>query len=204
MGQCVIHTRTSHTTPPPPPTTLPPHSSHTITTEGAIRLEGGNSTAGRVEIFHSGQWGTVCSDYSWGFEEALVVCRQLGFPTAAHSYRWVWVRVSQCMVESPKRGHSEREGEGHPEKEGTQGGWWRAPIERGGGTPREGGARTPRTRECKFLPRSLLVTAIDSRVVIRHAHYQPALSEPDITVAIPTISQPYNKPTEKSGIQFGF
>ena len=65
-----------------------PHTPPTITTEGAVRLVGGdNNTAGRVEIFHSSQWGTVCGDYQWTLEDAVVVCRQLGFPTALRFYR---------------------------------------------------------------------------------------------------------------------
>jgi len=45
--------------------------------DGQVRIDGGTAS-GRLEIFHSGRWGTICEDL-FAVVDAGVACRQLGY-----------------------------------------------------------------------------------------------------------------------------
>nr|XP_058956063.1 vascular endothelial growth factor receptor 3-like isoform X2 [Pocillopora verrucosa] len=47
-----------------------------------VRLNGANvEYGGRVEVFYKGKWGKICTN-GWDFNDAQVICRQLGFEEA--------------------------------------------------------------------------------------------------------------------------
>ena len=53
---------------------------------GNVRLIGGTTVQqGRVEIWYSNQWNTVCDD-SWDITAATVVCQQLGYLRAVTAH----------------------------------------------------------------------------------------------------------------------
>ena len=88
MAYCVSAAPLAFPSPDPPQSpsapALPPRMP---LAEGDIRLVGGPSpSAGRVEILHDGEWGTVCGyPATWSTQDANVVCAQLGLGDAVSS-----------------------------------------------------------------------------------------------------------------------
>lgn len=50
-------------------------------------MNGPDSCSGRVEVYHNGVWGTVCSN-DWTYSDAFVVCKELGCPTGAEAVKY--------------------------------------------------------------------------------------------------------------------
>ncbi|XP_073439703.1 macrophage scavenger receptor types I and II [Dendrobates tinctorius] len=76
--------------------------------DSTIRLVGGTKPSeGRVEIFHSGQWGTICDDH-FDTKDGDVVCRMLGYQRSTYimqniqfrfgtGYGRIWMDDVQCL-----------------------------------------------------------------------------------------------------------
>ena len=55
----------------------------------AVRLVNGPTEyEGRVEVYHNGVWGTVCGYYGWDWNDAQVVCREMGLSEATATIRY--------------------------------------------------------------------------------------------------------------------
>ena len=63
---------------------LPPHPEGTVrlTPNSGFGTSLASTSAGRLEIYAMGQWGTVCDD-GFAQRDATVACNQLGFPYAS-------------------------------------------------------------------------------------------------------------------------
>ncbi|XP_014641791.1 PREDICTED: macrophage scavenger receptor types I and II [Ceratotherium simum simum] len=62
-------------------------SGNTLTPSNTVRLVGGSGPQeGRVEIFHDGQWGTICDD-RWELRVGQVICRSLGYQSVRNVYK---------------------------------------------------------------------------------------------------------------------
>ncbi len=52
-------------------------------------MDGPNAWSGRLEFCHSAVWGTIC-DVGWGWDDARVACRQLGYPAGGEAIPGGW------------------------------------------------------------------------------------------------------------------
>uniref|UniRef100_A0A3Q3EQ27 SRCR domain-containing protein n=1 Tax=Labrus bergylta TaxID=56723 RepID=A0A3Q3EQ27_9LABR len=97
--------------------TTTPDNSSAVESEVRLVNRGNQSCSGRVEIFHRGQWGTVCDD-QWGLADAQVVCRQMGCgraPSVAYFGQGsgpIWMDDVSCTGSESKLGECRHRGFG--------------------------------------------------------------------------------------------
>ncbi|KAF0023482.1 hypothetical protein F2P81_024112 [Scophthalmus maximus] len=99
-----------------------------------IRLKNGtHRCSGRVEVYHDGQWGTICDD-RWGMQEANVACREMNCGNAivvrnrafyGRGLEQVWMDDTECtgleksLADCPHRGFGEHDCD-HSEDAGVE------------------------------------------------------------------------------------
>ncbi|ESN93140.1 hypothetical protein HELRODRAFT_89295, partial [Helobdella robusta] len=79
-----------------------------------VRLvDGPNDYRGRLEVYHDGEWGTVCDD-NISYQLCIVVCKQLGYDlggagTYVHAFSYanesrspIWLDEVQCFGNESK------------------------------------------------------------------------------------------------------
>ncbi|XP_077770359.1 soluble scavenger receptor cysteine-rich domain-containing protein SSC5D isoform X6 [Canis aureus] len=92
---------------PPPASPTAPREPGPEAGSPQLRLVAGPSRcSGRLEVWHSGRWGTVCDD-SWDLQDSAVVCRELGCgrarqqDPAAGRFGWgagpIWLDDVGCL-----------------------------------------------------------------------------------------------------------
>lgn len=67
---------------------------------GDLRIAGGTSSRGRLEVFLDAQWGTVCDD-EFDNREAQVACRQMGFSNGTDDTTGIYTHWSPAETQVP-------------------------------------------------------------------------------------------------------
>ncbi|XP_028399965.1 protein bark beetle-like [Dendronephthya gigantea] len=91
-----------------------------------LRLISGNGfSTGRLEVFHEGIWGTVCSDW-WSQINSDVACRELGFSTGTLTTEFsngegqIWLDDVRCTKADNSMKHCSHRGFGNHNCEHNQ------------------------------------------------------------------------------------